>query len=305
MKRVDLLHRPLGHRLERAHPGHLGVAGPVAVEHLEAAHRQPMRLREAVGPPQRRRLRHAGRRCPARPCPCPPICSSSLPGLLGVGGPQHPQRVDAVGQVVERELDRRPRAAAAGLGWWSSSRPWHSRRYANGGPSPACQHRRMAVTACPLDCPDTCAIDVTVQDGRITRIDAAPGNPTPTGGSAPRCASTPSGCTVLTGCSRRSCAPAPRARASSARRRGTRRSSWRPPRSSGPSPRTAPASVVPYTYNSSVGEAGRRAVGPSVAPARRGQGAPHDLRGHRRRRPTPTCTATCSAPIRATCCTAA
>ena len=35
----------------------------------------------------------------------------------------------------------------------------------------------MTVTACPLDCPDTCAIDVTVQDGRITRIDAAPGNP--------------------------------------------------------------------------------------------------------------------------------
>lgn len=34
----------------------------------------------------------------------------------------------------------------------------------------------MTITACPLDCPDTCAIDVTVVDGRIERIDAAPGN---------------------------------------------------------------------------------------------------------------------------------
>ncbi|MHB1090387.1 MAG: molybdopterin-dependent oxidoreductase, partial [Ilumatobacteraceae bacterium] len=30
------------------------------------------------------------------------------------------------------------------------------------------------ITACPLDCPDTCSLEVTVTDGRITRIDAAP-----------------------------------------------------------------------------------------------------------------------------------
>lgn len=35
------------------------------------------------------------------------------------------------------------------------------------------------ITACPLDCPDTCSLEVTVTDGRITRIDAAP-----VGGSA-------------------------------------------------------------------------------------------------------------------------
>jgi len=33
------------------------------------------------------------------------------------------------------------------------------------------------VTACPLDCPDTCSLAVTVVDGRITTVDAAPGNP--------------------------------------------------------------------------------------------------------------------------------
>src|SRR3954452_4395692 len=33
------------------------------------------------------------------------------------------------------------------------------------------------VTACPLDCPDTCSLTVTVTDGRLTKVDAAPGNP--------------------------------------------------------------------------------------------------------------------------------
>ena len=30
------------------------------------------------------------------------------------------------------------------------------------------------ITACPLDCPDTCSLEVTVDAGRITKIDAAP-----------------------------------------------------------------------------------------------------------------------------------
>src|SRR3954452_8643092 len=33
------------------------------------------------------------------------------------------------------------------------------------------------VTACPLDCPDTCSLTVTVIDGRMTKVDAAAGNP--------------------------------------------------------------------------------------------------------------------------------
>lgn len=33
------------------------------------------------------------------------------------------------------------------------------------------------VTACPLDCPDTCSLTVTVVDGRLTTVDAGPGNP--------------------------------------------------------------------------------------------------------------------------------
>jgi anaerobic selenocysteine-containing dehydrogenase len=32
-------------------------------------------------------------------------------------------------------------------------------------------------TTCTLDCPDTCSLAVTVTDGRITEVDAAPGNP--------------------------------------------------------------------------------------------------------------------------------
>ena len=37
--------------------------------------------------------------------------------------------------------------------------------------------RRGAATTCTLDCPDTCSLAVTVTDGRITNIDAAPENP--------------------------------------------------------------------------------------------------------------------------------
>jgi anaerobic selenocysteine-containing dehydrogenase len=32
-------------------------------------------------------------------------------------------------------------------------------------------------TVCPLDCPDACSLDVTLQDGRITQIDGSPHNP--------------------------------------------------------------------------------------------------------------------------------
>jgi anaerobic selenocysteine-containing dehydrogenase len=32
-------------------------------------------------------------------------------------------------------------------------------------------------TACPLDCPDTCSLSVTVEDGRLVGVDAGPGNP--------------------------------------------------------------------------------------------------------------------------------
>lgn len=32
-------------------------------------------------------------------------------------------------------------------------------------------------SACPLDCPDTCSLEVTVDEGRITKVDAGPGNP--------------------------------------------------------------------------------------------------------------------------------
>jgi anaerobic selenocysteine-containing dehydrogenase len=33
------------------------------------------------------------------------------------------------------------------------------------------------VTACPLDCPDTCSLEVVVERGRLTSVDAGPGNP--------------------------------------------------------------------------------------------------------------------------------
>src|SRR5215217_6357830 len=36
-------------------------------------------------------------------------------------------------------------------------------------------------TVCPLDCPDSCSLDVTVQEGRITSIDGSHLNPVTAG----------------------------------------------------------------------------------------------------------------------------
>lgn len=36
-------------------------------------------------------------------------------------------------------------------------------------------------TACPLDCPDACSLEVTVEDGRATRVTGSPRNPTTAG----------------------------------------------------------------------------------------------------------------------------
>lgn len=46
-------------------------------------------------------------------------------------------------------------------------------------PSGSAPRGRVEVrhTACTLDCPDTCSLAVTVTDGRITDVDAGPGNP--------------------------------------------------------------------------------------------------------------------------------
>src|SRR6266542_5207134 len=46
-------------------------------------------------------------------------------------------------------------------------------------PSFAPEH--IVETVCPLDCPDSCSLDVTVQDGRITGIDGSHLNPVTAG----------------------------------------------------------------------------------------------------------------------------
>ena len=84
-------------------------------------------------------------------------------------------------------------------------------------------------TACPLDCPDTCSLAVTVEHGRLTAVDAAPGNPLTAGYI----------CHKLKHHARRVYGPerimtplvrtGPKGPTPSGRRRGTRRSSrWRP-----------------------------------------------------------------------------
>ena len=43
-------------------------------------------------------------------------------------------------------------------------------------PAPLLTAEHVVDTACPLDCPDACSLDVTLQDGRITSIDGSPHN---------------------------------------------------------------------------------------------------------------------------------
>jgi len=44
-------------------------------------------------------------------------------------------------------------------------------------PDPSLAPEHIVETACPLDCPDGCSLNVTVQDGRITKIDGSTSNP--------------------------------------------------------------------------------------------------------------------------------
>ena len=45
-------------------------------------------------------------------------------------------------------------------------------------PGPAPERRAVQVHAvCPHDCPDTCAMHVTVEDGRVTRVEGDPTHP--------------------------------------------------------------------------------------------------------------------------------
>jgi anaerobic selenocysteine-containing dehydrogenase len=39
------------------------------------------------------------------------------------------------------------------------------------------KHERIVETACPLDCPDSCSLAVTVQDGRVVKVDGGRRNP--------------------------------------------------------------------------------------------------------------------------------
>ena len=48
-------------------------------------------------------------------------------------------------------------------------------------PSAAFATEHLVATVCPLDCPDSCSLDVTVQDGRITAVEGSSLNPV-TGG---------------------------------------------------------------------------------------------------------------------------
>ena len=47
--------------------------------------------------------------------------------------------------------------------------------------APATTTRKVVRAACPHDCPDTCALEITVEDGRAIKVDGAADHPTTQG----------------------------------------------------------------------------------------------------------------------------
>ena len=111
-------------------------------------------------------------------------------------------------------------------------------------------------TACPLDCPDSCTLDVTVENGRVVKIDGGDAEPDrPAATSAPRCAASASASTARTACS----IPAVRKGAEGRRARSTRVTlgrSARPHRAADDrrsATRSGAEAILPFCYGGSNG----------------------------------------------------
>ena len=111
--------------------------------------------------------------------------------------------------------------------------------------------REVRTTSCPLDCPDTCTLAVTVDDGRIVDVGAAPGNPFTQGFICQKVSRHAQRVYAPERMRLRSSGPGRRAPASSARPVGTTRSIWSPTRIRRAQAEDGPASVVPWIYSSS------------------------------------------------------
>ena len=153
-------------------------------------------------------------------------------------------------------------------------------------------------TACPLDCPDTCSLAVTVEDGRLTAVDAAPGNPLTAGYI----------CHKVKHHARRVYSPerimTPLLRAGPKGEARFRQASWDEAielvaaRFGAAVHDHGPASVLPYLYSSSAAVLAVAGAHPAaVRTAGGARGRPHHLRGDAGQAGT-TPSATCSRPIR-------
>jgi anaerobic selenocysteine-containing dehydrogenase len=117
-------------------------------------------------------------------------------------------------------------------------------------------------TACPLDCPDTCSLEVGVEGGRLVSVDAGPGNPLTQGYI----------CHKVKHHARRVYAPervmTPLVRVGAKGRGGLATLSWDDAldlaagRIGEALAEDGPASVLPYVYNSSAGDLAGSALTP-------------------------------------------
>ena len=86
-------------------------------------------------------------------------------------------------------------------------------------PPPTSEH--TVATVCPLDCPDACSLDATVQEGKVTVLDGSAANPITGGYICAKVRRFPERMYGPIACFTRRCARARKAAAGSTACRGT------------------------------------------------------------------------------------
>ena len=108
--------------------------------------------------------------------------------------------------------------------------------------------------ACPHDCPDTCSMVVTVEDGRVDEGSGNPDHPFTRGGLCVKVTDFPNHIYAAGPRPARRCGGSGRReRAGSSRSRGTTPSTRSPSATGRSSPSTAPEAILPYSYLGNMG----------------------------------------------------
>ena len=113
--------------------------------------------------------------------------------------------------------------------------------------------RSTVDTSCPLDCPDACSLAVSVEQGKVVKIDGSRRHASPTATSAPRSAASPVTSTATTACCYPHVRTGPKGSGEFRASRGTRRSTSSPAASTRSRTRSGAEAILPFCYGGSNG----------------------------------------------------